>query len=289
MQDQKEKKTKFTMVSNTVLEELSKLKLNATQFRLILVIWRYTLGFQREEHDMSISFLSNATGCDKRQIQRELKKLEERKIIVQNIKSGSYRKISFNENVVEWVDENSDGKVTDGKSTDGENTNSTDGKSTTGADGEFTTPTDGKSTTQEINALNKTLNKTLNKDIIPYSEIINYLNEKADKSYRTSTKKTQTLIKARWNEGFRLDDFKKVIDTKVSQWKHDPKMNTYLRPETLFGTKFEGYLNEQPIVKRKSLHDIPTERPDNWQEPKPLTEEEIKEVEEIMDELDLPF
>jgi uncharacterized phage protein (TIGR02220 family) len=79
---------------------------------------------------------------------------------------------------------------------------------------------------------------------IPYVEIINYLNDVANKNFRSTTKKTQQLIKARWNEGFRLEDFRKVIDNKVKDWKHDPNMNKYLRPETLFGTKFESYLNE---------------------------------------------
>lgn len=289
VQEQKEKKTQFTMISNVILEELAKIKLSPTQYRLIFVIWRYTFGFNRNEHDLSLRFLSNATGCDSRQIQRELKKLEQRKIIVQNIQSGKYRKISFNENVNEWVVDSTIGKTTIGEIDNGESDKARDGEIVNGGVGETVKASIGETTNQEIQSLNTSLNKTLNKDIIPYSEIINYLNEKADKNYRTSTKKTQTLIKARWNEGFRLDDFKKVIDTKVSQWKHDPKMNTYLRPETLFGTKFEGYLNEQLIVKRNSLHDIPTERPNDWQEPKPLTEEELKEVEEIMDELDLPF
>lgn len=80
---------------------------------------------------------------------------------------------------------------------------------------------------------------------IPYVEIVNYLNHAANKNYRSSTKKTQRLIKARWNEGFRLDDFKKVIDIKTAEWKNNPNMSKYLRPETLFGTKFESYLNQE--------------------------------------------
>lgn len=79
---------------------------------------------------------------------------------------------------------------------------------------------------------------------IPYVEIINYLNDVAGKNFRPTTKKTKNLVKARWNEGFRFEDFKTVIDNKVKDWKHDPHMNKYLRPETLFGTKFESYLNE---------------------------------------------
>ena len=63
--------------------------------------------------------------------------------------------------------------------------------------------------------------------------------------YRATGKKTQSLIQARFNEKFTVDDFKKGIDVKTSQWLNDSKMNSYLRPETLFGTKFESYLNEQ--------------------------------------------
>ncbi|WP_078428791.1 phage replisome organizer N-terminal domain-containing protein [Alkalihalobacterium alkalinitrilicum] len=88
------------------------------------------------------------------------------------------------------------------------------------------------------------------KDIPPVNEIVNYLNEITKKNYRATTPKTKTLINARWNEGFRLDDFKRVIDSKYSQWKNDKKMNNYLRPETLFGTKFESYLNEKDVNGR---------------------------------------
>lgn len=84
---------------------------------------------------------------------------------------------------------------------------------------------------------------------IPYGEIIDYLNEKTGKKYRATSKETQRHIKARINEGFTLDDFKKVIDIKSDKWKSDPKMQDYLRPETLFGSKFEGYLNEAPKVE----------------------------------------
>jgi uncharacterized phage protein (TIGR02220 family) len=74
--------------------------------------------------------------------------------------------------------------------------------------------------------------------------IICYLNEKANKNYKSNTDNTKSLIKARLKEDFTLDDFKKVIDNKVNDWLSDPKMNTYLRPNTLFSTKFEGYLNQ---------------------------------------------
>ena len=98
---------------------------------------------------------------------------------------------------------------------------------------------DSKSTQSKVN---KT--KEDNKDIIPFSEIVSFLNQKTGKNFKPTTNKTQTSIEARWNEGFVVDDFKKVINAKANDWKHDEKMSKYLRPETLFGTKFEGYLNE---------------------------------------------
>lgn len=72
---------------------------------------------------------------------------------------------------------------------------------------------------------------------------IEYLNLKANTNYKSTTTKTIALINARVKEGFTLEDFKKVIDNKCKTWlKTD--YEKYLRPETLFGTKFEGYLNE---------------------------------------------
>lgn len=105
-------------------------------------------------------------------------------------------------------------------------------------------------------SFNTTVNNTSNKDIlsgkaeprIPFKEIIDYLNEKTGSRYKHTSKKTQSLIKARFNDGFTLDDFKKVIDIKTDEWK-DTDMSKFLRPETLFGTKFESYLNQKQINK----------------------------------------
>lgn len=76
-----------------------------------------------------------------------------------------------------------------------------------------------------------------------YQEIVGYLNKKTASNFKSKSKATQTCIKARWNEGYRLEDFKAVIDFKTKQWATDEKMVEYLRPSTLFSTKFESYLN----------------------------------------------
>ena len=100
-------------------------------------------------------------------------------------------------------------------------------------------------------------NKDIEKEIVKgknqienYNEIIDYLNLKTNSSYKSTTPKTRELIKARYNEGFTLDDFKQVIDNKVNSWGNDEKMVAYLRPETLFSNKFESYLNEKVALKK---------------------------------------
>lgn len=94
------------------------------------------------------------------------------------------------------------------------------------------------------------------KKVIPYDEIIGYLNEKTGKSFKLSSIKTRELIHARYREGFTLEDFNRVIDLKTADWQSDPAWNKFLRPETLFGTKFESYLNQQEGKKRLTEEDF---------------------------------
>ena len=84
----------------------------------------------------------------------------------------------------------------------------------------------------------------------PFKEIIEYLNQRTGKKFKYSSKANQKYIKARINEGYALEDFKKVIDWKISQWTGNKEMERYLRPETLFVAKFEGYLNEIPVARK---------------------------------------
>lgn len=98
---------------------------------------------------------------------------------------------------------------------------------------------------KEQETISNNRNNILSSCSIPYQEIVEYLNKRTGKKFKYKSKATQRLIKARWNEGFELDDFKKVIDNKCLDWLKDEKMSEYLRPATLFGTKFESYLNQK--------------------------------------------
>jgi uncharacterized phage protein (TIGR02220 family) len=111
-------------------------------------------------------------------------------------------------------------------------------------------------TNNKDNKLNKD-NKVIKDTLPPYQQIVTYLNQKIGTSYKSTSQKTQGFIKARFNNGFTLENFYKVIDIKYNEWfKTD--MAKFLRPETLFGNKFEGYLNQVEDKK-----EVPTNRYDN--------------------------
>lgn len=101
----------------------------------------------------------------------------------------------------------------------------------------------------ELDKDKKILSGSDEPDPVPYKEIIDYLNEKTGKRFKSGTDATKRVIRARFKEGNSLDDFKAVIDVKATEWIGDSKMEDYLRPSTLFGTKFEGYLNQSIKVK----------------------------------------
>src|SRR5690606_10167915 len=95
----------YTPIANQLLEEIPKYKFNGTQFKIIMIVWRYTYGFHRKSHDFSLSFLTNATGADKSTIKKQLTNLIRDKvlIVVEEASFNSPRKLAFNKNYSEWL------------------------------------------------------------------------------------------------------------------------------------------------------------------------------------------
>ncbi|WP_346897381.1 conserved phage C-terminal domain-containing protein [Clostridium sp. UBA7503] len=109
-----------------------------------------------------------------------------------------------------------------------------------------------KSTTNNLST--KDLSTKINKNLLLEKsafEIIEYLNLKTGKNFRSSTKITIRLIKARFSEGFTIEDFKTVIDNMKYKWT-GTKFQQYLVPTTLFGNKFETYLNQERKPEKES-------------------------------------
>lgn len=134
------------------------------------------------------------------------------------------------------------------------------------------------------------LEKELEKPKIPFKQIIDYLNEKADRQFK-SVESNNKHIRARWNEGYNLEDFKKVIDIKTAEWltaewvdNRNGKLvqgKNLLRPSTLFGTKFDNYLNQEVEENNYNAMETPEEIP--------LTEENEKERLEMIKKLQKRF
>ncbi|NMH72809.1 DnaD domain protein [Bacillus sp. RO2] len=94
----------FTRIAHEILEQTMKIKLSPTQHKIILAVWRYTYGFNRKDHDMSLSFLSEATDVHKQRIKPELDKLIDRQILIitQENTARKSRRISFNKDYDKW-------------------------------------------------------------------------------------------------------------------------------------------------------------------------------------------
>ena len=170
----------------------------------------------------------------KYQVMRSIKKLKNMGIVETALKKANgaptvHYKVD-SEVTSQWIVK----KLNNGKSTN----LTMDSKETQQSLTEITT----EITTENTN--NNILSPSSIVEPIPYKEIVAYLNGKTNKKYKHTTGKTRRFIEARWNEDFKLDDFKKVIDIKTSEWL-GTSQEKYLRPETLFGTKFEGYLNQE--------------------------------------------
>lgn len=244
----------FTRIANAILENVARAKLNGTQHAIINIVWRYTYGFQRCAAEISLTYLEKGTGYSKRQIQRAVRELIDRNILLvqSNYTATTPSVIKFNKNYDTWVwtDMSTvDKKVysrqkglhpVDKNVHPPENEKPTENRIRTSNDN------DSEGEVTDMSTVDRNVHQERNiiyKDII--KNIVEYLNQKCGTKFKPGSETTKKHIKARLNEGFALEDFKRVIDIKRESWT-GTDYEKYLRPQTLFGTKFEGYLNEKP-------------------------------------------
>ncbi len=103
-----QKENGYTPIANEIIEQLVRLPLNGTQLRIIAVVWRYTYGFSRKQHELSISFIRKSLGLETtqyKQVTRELKRLLDMKILIEKVKpnKNKTRVIAFNKNHDLWI------------------------------------------------------------------------------------------------------------------------------------------------------------------------------------------
>lgn len=218
----------YTRIANELLAAMISIDISSQEMRAALFVIRKTYGYNKKEDFIALSQFQKALNISKTRASQIINSLVRKNIltVTENI-NGLTKKYLFNKHFKEWstVKEKRNRYV---------------------------------KTQDTVKVLRKTplrksvtTKESFTKDTIT-KEIVSYLNLKAGKNFKPSTTQTKDKISARLNDGFCLDDFKKVIEVKVSQWKNDEEMNGFLRPETLFGNKFEGYLNEKTVKPSQS-------------------------------------
>jgi len=264
----------YTIIANELLEALIKRKLSGQELRLILFIVRKTYGYHKKEDKISYGQIAKGLNIKRSNACRLLKRLLLSKMITPVIKNDNTltNTLIFNKDYEKWgvlsnlitVIKN-DNKVLSKRRTT---------KETITKENYNTRSTSSSQEVEQMNNILDTKNKDIKEQIkknkehikqhintinsnnpakptqpnpksnkTPYSEIIDYLNDKTHRAYRI-TEAHKKLIDARINEGYGVADFKKVIDNKCDEWLNDSKYHRFLRPLTLFSNKFDSYLQE---------------------------------------------
>lgn len=229
----------YTRIANEILENIAKVKMSSTQHCLILIIWRYTYGFSRKKHELSLSFLSKATNYNQRNIQRELKRLEDRKIIKQSIVKNK-RIIAFNKYCKDWKYETDIGEIDNGETTNGE---IDDRRNRQGRDGETDNDTIGETANQERKK-EKYKESSVYDDFV--KEVLNLYPGRKSKS--TRDKKLPKIIKEYGQEEILkcVTRYKKSVEGK--------SINYILNESTFWNGRYIDYLTENfEEVKEKGI------------------------------------
>ncbi len=239
----------YTQIPNVYLDELMA-DLTGAEFKVLMYITRRTFGFGKKSDNISLnqiangiikkddSILDKGTGLSVRQVKYTIKILIDKEIIIKVKRASKEKGLEATNYSLKFKKDLFDPLCK--KFTRASAKNSLE----------------QKKVLQKKDFNNKErIYSREDKELI--KKIINCLNDKTKKNFRSNNIKTQKLIKARLNEGYVFEDFEKVIDIKTNEWLKT-EYNKFLRPETLFGGKFEGYLNESNVKGVETENDLKT-------------------------------
>lgn len=234
-----QKENGYTAIANEIMEVLARMRIPGEARQMLDVIIRKTYGYGKKEDTISTTQFMKFTGLSQSSIHHTRRRLLLAKLITVS-KNGNSKILtySFQKDYDKWVVYPKTDSIQ--KRILGVSKNGTRGiqKRTQG----ITKDTYTKDNIQKMSG-----KPDLEAPVL-------YLNTKTQKHFDPKNKSNQDLVRARFNEGRTLEQFKQVVDRKVSQWLTDEKMAMYLRPSTLFNrTNFENYLNE---VDPKPLSNI---------------------------------
>ncbi len=231
----------YTKIANEIMEALARIRIPGEARQVLDVILRKTYGWGKKKDRIALSqFYESTGGMKKPSISRAIKMLLAIKLITVSEKANrNGQEYEFNKDYETW--------------------NPLAKKLTLAITLKGVSEKANAVSNKAKNRLQKSLpqkkKETITKETITkesIESIISHLNIRTGKTFRLMDK-TKNLIKARFNEGFNIENFFTVIDNQTVKWLKDPKMMEYLRPETLFGTKFESYLNAPPTAAQAGI------------------------------------
>lgn len=220
----------FTQIANELLENLPRYKFNGTQLRIIMVVWRFTYGFKRKDHEMSLTYFVKATGLGKTQIDRELTNLIDYKVLIVTEESTytKSRKLGFNKIYSDWKIEYSQQISVESAKT------LTVSKNAEEQSANMRTPTVSKNADQEIKVLKENLKEidtaTNPPEIILQDE---FCRIHAKGSWTLKASEFQNMLKITQMDiplDFIISTMTKIYEFKKSKSEKVTSFNFYLDP-----------------------------------------------------------
>lgn len=221
----------YTKIANEVLNQLIVHRIPGQELRVVLAVIRKTYGYGKKKDQISYGQLAKMTDINRPRVIMLVQSLVSKKILG-SLNNGTRQPLTlwFNKDYEKWVPSPK--------------------KDTSPNNGTNLVPKKVLEPSPNNGTHKRKRKEILQKKYIV--EIVSYLNEKSGRDFKPTTKSTQAHIKARLLEGFTAEDFMAVIDSKCEKWLTNPEMSEYVRPATLFGTKFESYLQEARHGKQGS-------------------------------------
>jgi len=240
----------YTRIANELLEAITRYKFNGTQLKIVMAVIRYTYGFSRKDAELSLVYLSNATGVDKRNLRREINILIADKVLTVT-KEATFtqsRMFRINKDYEEWKLNN---PQWENIPTGGEITLPPEGELTHSPGGEITHSPGGELTPQE-----RKINKALKKDI--KKDDVDAFFESVWKLYPEKRKGKSTISDTNKKELYKIgfDEMKRAIErySKEVYAERDDgfKTKNFKDGSTFFRSHYKDYLDanyEEQAVK----------------------------------------
>jgi phage replication O-like protein O len=249
----------YTRLANELFDAILAFPFSARQLKVLMTIVRKTYGYNKKRDDMSAGQISSACGIARPHVVKTLGELVGLNVIKKD--SGKFGSvIEINKKYRSWGDTETVSPSTETVSPEASTESVSPSTELVLVPNQYhVIPNRYTASTESVSELvpNRYTQKTTSKDNQQKnvaSDVIAYLNQMAGRKFEPTPANTK-LILARMKEGATVEQLKAVVDLKVGEWLHNPKMNEYLRPATLFNAEKFGQYSGALGSRMNGFHD----------------------------------